>query len=233
MDATKAKRKETFRLKKLCSIEQRIQELGFSTIAGVDESGRGPLAGPVVAAACILPSGFMLRGIDDSKKLTKEQRDLAYQELILHPEIIFGIGVVEAVEIDQINIHHASLLAMKKAVCALSKKPHFLLIDGLHVPDCDIPSESVIRGDSKVQLIAAASVFAKVVRDQIMVGYHALYPEYEFASHKGYGTRKHLEAIDRNGLSPIHRMSFCKRNLQGEIDESKYDSLQPNGEFRM
>lgn len=207
------KRAETFRLKKLCAIEQEVRAQGFSVIAGVDEAGRGPLAGPLVAAACILPEGYVLRNIDDSKKLTMEERYALYQELIIHPEVHFGIGIVEAAEIDQINIHQATLKAMQKAVSRLSKTPQFLLIDGCHIPLCEIAAASIIEGDGKVQAIAAASIIAKVTRDHIMVGYHDLYPHYGFKDHKGYGTSRHLKAIDEFGLSPIHRVSFKRGTI--------------------
>lgn len=220
------KRIETIRLKRLCNIEQEVRAQGFETIAGVDEVGRGPLAGPVVAAACILPNGYMLRGINDSKKLTEEHRFSLYQELIAQPGIEYGIGIVEAAEIDELNIHKASLEAMARAVKNLKKIPSFLLVDGPHTPPIDIPSAGVVDGDAKVQVIAAASVIAKVTRDQIMVGYHELYPDYGFKDHKGYGTSKHLKAIERLGPSPIHRMSFG--TLLGEMNDKKHDCLQPS-----
>lgn len=201
-------RAETYRLKRLCSIENAIHEQGYALIAGVDEAGRGPLAGPIVAAACILPEGYILRGIDDSKKLDGPSRYKLYQDLIVHPEVDYGIGIVEAIEIDLLNIHRATLKAMKEAITRLKKRPSFLLVDGIHIPDCDIPAEAVVDGDQKVQLIAAASIIAKVTRDHMMIGYHALYPEYGFDQHKGYGTSKHLEAIRTHGSSPIHRQSF-------------------------
>ncbi|NGX38036.1 MAG: Ribonuclease HII [Chlamydiae bacterium] len=218
------KRAETFRLKRLCNIEQEVREQGFESIAGIDEAGRGPLAGPIVAAACILPDGYVLRGIDDSKKLTPELRYKLYQDLILHPDIDFGVGVVEAAEIDKLNIHNATLEAMLRAIRRLSIVPHFLLVDGCHTPECDIPSASVVDGDQKAQVIAAASVIAKVTRDHIMLGYDALYPAYGFKDHKGYGTLKHKEAIKKHGPLPIHRMSFGL--LKGEENDQKHDSLR-------
>jgi len=217
--AARTKRKETFRLKRLCNIEDQIRGEGFEIIAGVDEAGRGPLAGPLVAAACILPEGYKLRRIDDSKKLTSELRYTLYQDLILHPEIHFGVGVVEAAEIDSLNIHNATLEAMRRAIFRLSKTPQFLLVDGCHVPDCEIPSESIVDGDQKAQVIAAASILAKVTRDHIMIGYHDLYPEYGFHDHKGYGTKQHQDAIDAHGPTPIHRMSFGKFVNRGEKDD--------------
>lgn len=204
------KRAETFRLKRLLNIEKDVREEGFNLIAGIDEAGRGPFAGPVIAAACILPSDYTLRRIDDSKKLTGQLRYKLYQEIILHPNIVSGIGVVEAAEIDRLNIHQATLEAMLRAIARLSKNPDFLLVDGSHLPNSEIPSASVVDGDQKVQAIAVASILAKVTRDHIMIGYDNLYPEYGFKSHKGYGTKQHLEAIEKYGPTPIHRMSFGK-----------------------
>jgi len=209
-----AKRKETFRLKRLRHIEEEIRNLGFEVIAGVDEAGRGPLAGPLVAGACILPPGFELRGVNDSKKLTSELRYSLYQDIILHPDIHFGIGIVEAIEIDTLNIHNATLVAMRRAYLQLDRAAQFILVDGCHTFDTDVPIEAVIDGDQKAQVISAASILAKVTRDHIMLGYHDLYPEYGFKNHKGYGTKEHLAAIDAHGLTPIHRKSFgrCKND---------------------
>ena len=177
-------------------------------IAGVDEAGRGPLAGPLVAAACILPPGFVLRQIDDCKKLKQELRYRLYQDIVMQPGIDFGIGVIEAPFIDRLNIHNATLEAMAQAIGRLKTKPAFILVDGKYVPPNDIPSLAIIDGDQKAQAIAAASILAKVTRDHIMIGYDALYPEYGFKEHKGYGTQKHLKALEEKGPSPIHRMSF-------------------------
>ena len=222
------KRIETIRLKRLCSIEIEVREKGFEKIAGVDEVGRGPLAGPVVAAACILPEGYILRGINDSKKLTEEQRFSLYQELISQPGIDYAIGVVEAAEIDELNIHKASQEAMVRAVKRLRNTPHFLLVDGPHTPPIDIPAAGIVDGDAKVQVIAAASIIAKVTRDNIMIGYHDLYPGYGFKDHKGYGTAKHLMALSELGPTPIHRMSFGRFGKIGETNDQKHDSLQPS-----
>jgi ribonuclease HII len=201
-------RKETFRLKKLGSLEDQIHALGYERIAGVDEAGRGPLAGPVVAAACILPPGFLLRGVNDSKKLQELERERLYEELMRHPGICYAVAVVEAIEIDQINILQASLKAMRMAVERLEVAPHFLLFDGNKLPDHPLPSEGVVDGDRRCQSIAAASVIAKVTRDNIMIGYHQIYPEYRFDLHKGYGTKQHQEALRLQGICPIHRRSF-------------------------
>lgn len=222
----KTKRAETFRLKRLCKIEQQVHSQGFNRIAGVDEAGRGPLAGPIVAAACILPPDYILREIDDSKKLTFEKRYSLYQELILQPEMQFGIGIVEAAEIDSINIHQATLKAMQQAVVRLQVKPDYLLVDGAHLPKMDIPGMSVVDGDRLVQVIAAASILAKVTRDHIMIGYHDLYPEYGFNEHKGYGTAQHLDAIAKYGPTPIHRMSFgLLKKVREEKSDEEHDRL--------
>lgn len=222
-----AKKAETFRLKRLCNIEEQIRAQGLEVIAGVDEAGRGPLAGPLVAAACILPPGYKLRGVNDSKKLTSDQRYALYQELLLHTEISLGVGVVEPTEIDRLNIHKATLEAMMRAIARLGKQPSFLLIDGKHIPPCEIPAEGIVDGDQKVQAIAAASIIAKVTRDHIMMGYHDLFPKYGFNEHKGYGTKRHLEAIAAYGPSPIHRMSFGR--LKGEEEQAVHEE-QKEGE---
>ena len=205
-----SKRAETFRLKKLCRIEDELRAQGLKHLAGVDEAGCGPLAGPIVAAACLLPEGYRLRGIDDSKKLTKEQRAAFYEELILHPEVRSGIGVLEAVDIDRLNIHGAALRAMSLALTKLTPQPEFILVDGRHLPESTLPGEALIDGDRLVQCIAAASILAKMTRDLIMEGYDLLYPQYGFKDHKGYGTKQHLDAIEIHGLCPIHRRSFRK-----------------------
>jgi len=166
------------------------------------------LAGPVVAAACILPEGYKLAGINDSKKLASPEREKLYQELIQHPEIYYAVGLVEATEIDEVNILQATLKAMAQAIERLKVRPDFVLVDGPQVPPGDFLKEGLVDGDALSQAIAAASVIAKVTRDKIMVGYDALYPEYGFKEHKGYGTSQHLEAIRQHGLSPIHRHTF-------------------------
>ena len=140
--------------------------------------------------------------------LTDQKRYNLYQELILHPEVFLGIGIVEAGEIDRLNIHYATLEAMIRAVSRLPKKPDFLLIDGKHIPEISIPADSLVEGDRKSQAIAAASILAKVTRDHIMIGYDELYPAYGFKVHKGYGTQQHLEALEEKGPSPIHRRTF-------------------------
>jgi ribonuclease HII len=175
--------------------------------AGVDEAGRGPLAGPVVAGAVILPEEFTLEGLDDSKKLTHMQR-LEILEQIIATALSLAVGIVDHEEIDNINILRASLFAMEKAVNNLDRKPDFLLIDGNQRTSLLIPQETIIKGDSRCCSIAAASILAKVRRDDLMDQYHELYPEYNFRTHKGYATREHMEAIRKYGPCPIHRKSF-------------------------
>ena len=188
--------------------EEKAFKKGHRLIAGVDEAGRGPLAGPVVAAACILPRGLIIEGVDDSKKLTSVQRTELYHIITKHPEIIFGIGIVENDLIDEMNILQASLHAMKLAIQNLSESPDYLLIDGNHLPATHIASKAVIKGDSRSQSIGAASILAKYTRDALMIELHEKWPHYGFDQHKGYGTKKHVDALKIHGPCPIHRRSF-------------------------
>ena len=192
----------------LLELEEMAFEEGYQLIAGVDEAGRGPVAGPVVAAACILPRGLLIEGVDDSKKLTPEKRKELYSTLATHPEIDFAIGVVESQQIDAINILRASLEAMAIAVKNLRVDPDFLLIDGNQLPPTEIASKTVIKGDSLSQSIAAASIIAKYLRDQLMMQFHLKWPQYGFDKHKGYATQSHIRAIYQHGPCPIHRQSF-------------------------
>lgn len=188
--------------------EESAYREGRRLIAGVDEAGRGPLAGPVVAAACILPRGLQIEGIDDSKKLTPEKRAELYELLTNHPDVIFGIGIIESLQIDEMNILRASLHAMALAVQDLSQEPDYLLVDGNHLPPTHIVSKAVIKGDSRSISIGAASIIAKHKRDLLMIEYHKEFPQYGFQKHKGYGTKMHLEALKIHGPCPIHRVSF-------------------------
>lgn len=188
--------------------EEKAYEAGRRLIAGIDEAGRGPLAGPVVAAACILPRGLHIEGVDDSKKLLPEQREELYEILTTHPDIFFGIGIVENKEIDKINILRAALQAMALAVKALPVEPDYLLVDGNYLPPTRIAAKAVIKGDSRSLSIGAASIIAKHKRDLLMTAYHETYPQYGFDQHKGYGTKKHIDAIKAHGHCPIHRISF-------------------------
>lgn len=180
---------------------------GFQRVAGLDEAGRGPLAGPVVAAVFVMMPQFRLDGLNDSKQLTQTQRE-KYFSILTSGQWEYGIGIVEAEEIDRINIYQASRVAMSKALKGLSYPPDFLLVDALTVPDTDIPQKPLIHGDARSVAIAAASVVAKYTRDRIMAEYELVYPGYGFGKHKGYPTRQHYEALAQMGPTPIHRRSF-------------------------
>lgn len=182
---------------------------GFTVIAGLDEVGRGPLAGPVVTACVVLPSDFCLDGIKDSKKLSERQRELAETRIRVEA-VAIGLGIVEPETIDRINILQATRQAMREAFLALAPPPDCVLIDGLPVPNFPCPHQrAIIGGDGVCASIAAASIVAKVARDRMMHAYHAVYPEYGFDGHKGYGSAKHLEALQTHGPCPIHRRSFA------------------------
>ncbi len=183
------------------------REKGYRSVAGVDEAGRGPLAGPVVAAAVILPLDADLHGLDDSKKLTLKKREELFPK-IQAQSIAYGVAVVSPEVIDEINILQATRLAMKQAVEKLMSVPDLLLIDGNQKIDFALEQWAIVKGDAKSFSIAAASVLAKVTRDRIMDDYHHLYPQYEFAQHKGYGTKLHRELIVKHGPCPIHRRTF-------------------------
>jgi ribonuclease HII len=188
-------------------IENRLREQGFLNIAGVDEVGRGPLAGPVVAAAVILPQGINLPGLRDSKQVPPSQR-LDLFKLIRKKSLTWGLGIVPQGYIDQTNILKASLLAMEKAVSRLSLTPDYLLIDGISSINSTIPQSALKQGDARCPSIAAASILAKVIRDRIMEAIDLLYPQYGFSRNKGYGTREHIEALKEYGPCPWHRKTF-------------------------
>ena len=187
--------------------EEKARRQGFQVITGLDEAGRGPLAGPVVAAAVVLPRTRSMQGVADSKTLKAEQREKALS-LIRKRALGIGVGIVEAEEIDRLNILQASLKAMELALQDLSLSPDCLLIDGLHTLRLPLNQQAIIKGDGRCLSIAAASIVAKVTRDRLMVDYHERYPQYNFARHKGYGTREHLQAIREHGCCPLHRQSF-------------------------
>lgn len=191
----------------LWKFETEFRAQGFKKIAGVDEAGRGPLAGPVVSAAVILPRDFDAPGVNDSKKLTPRKRDLLYDQ-ILEGATAVGVGIVDNRQIDKINILRAALLSMAQAAGKLDPPPDFLLIDGTFTTPADTPQKAITRGDSLSISIAAASIIAKVTRDRLMADYHIRYPEYGFDRHKGYPTKAHKEAIARCGITPIHRLTF-------------------------
>lgn len=188
--------------------EERARKSGYQIIAGVDEAGRGPLAGPVVAASCFFTADISISGINDSKLLTPSKRQNIYQKLIASKQVYFGLSIVDHTIIDKINIYQATLRAMIEAVDNLKKKPDYLLVDGPVMPHPTIPGEAIVKGDQLSRLIAAASIIAKETRDALMMRYHEEWPEYGFDRHKGYGTQEHREAIVKYGPCPIHRRSF-------------------------
>ena len=188
-------------------IEQELWDQGIDAVAGVDEAGRGPLAGPVVAAAVVFPRGLFLPGVDDSKKLSARRREDLF-EVIRTSALAWGVGVVSHEVVDRMNILGATMEAMHVAVAELHPAPGILLVDGNRFRRGPIPHRTVVRGDAISFTIAAASIIAKVTRDRLMIAYDAEYPEYGFVRHKGYGTPEHLAAIRKHGLSPIHRRSF-------------------------
>jgi ribonuclease HII len=187
--------------------EKKATEKGYKAIAGIDEAGRGPLAGPVVSAAVILPPSFSVAEVNDSKKLSAKKRCQLYQEIYYHA-ISVGIGIVDPLEIDRINILQASLLAMAMATNNLRPQPECLLIDGPFRIPSRLPQKPIAKGDSLSVSIAAASIVAKVTRDRLMERYHEYYPQFDFCRHKGYPTRAHKEAIRKFGYCPIHRRTF-------------------------
>ncbi|MBI5273679.1 MAG: ribonuclease HII [Chlamydiales bacterium] len=189
--------------------EQMARKIGYQIIAGIDEAGRGPLAGPVVAAACILPMNIDVSEIDDSKKLSKKKRSTLYHQLINNKDVIIGVGIVDAATIDDINILQATFQAMQQAVSSLPIKPDFLLIDGNRSFTKTFPHQTIVAGDAKSASIAAASIIAKYTRDQIMEEYHKQYPSYGFDEHYGYATKLHVEALKSFGPCDIHRKSFA------------------------
>jgi len=214
---TKTLRK-TKSLKRLPSrdLEMKLWELGFQSVAGVDEAGRGPLAGPVVAAACIIPASVTIPGVDDSKKLTETQREELYDQIVATPGVAYAVHVVDAAKIDEINILQATQLAMSTCVKKLKaekgeKTLDYVLVDGNRLPD-DLSKEKaqfVIKGDPECHIIAAASILAKVTRDRMMLEYDKKWPVYGFKAHKGYGTAIHMGALLKHGPCDIHRRSFA------------------------
>jgi ribonuclease HII len=206
----------------LLSLESNLWRKGFRTVGGVDEVGRGPLAGPVVAACVVFPQDFFLPEVNDSKKLTSRKREKLFDQILENAHEV-GIGIVGEKTIDAMNILNASLKAMFKAVQKLKNVPEFILVDGnQRIPNLPLPQMPVIKGDSKSLSIAAASIVAKVTRDRIMLKYHKEYPEFCFADHKGYGTKSHVEALQAFGPCEIHRKSFklvklCRTN-QVDLD---------------
>lgn len=201
----------------MLTYERQLWEQGYDIVAGVDEVGRGPLAGPVVAAAVVLPQDFSILGINDSKKVTEKKREELFS-IIKEEAVAYGIGIVDHQVIDEINILEATKIAMKKAITNLKidlekktgKSLKYILIDALTL-DIDVPQMGMVKGDAKSVSIAAASIIAKVTRDHMMIDYDTKYPGYSFASNKGYGTKAHYEGLDSLGMCPIHRKTFLKK----------------------
>ena len=202
-------RAEGQRLRHLLRFESELWEQGHTHIAGVDEAGRGPLAGPVVAAAAILPRGWKLEGLDDSKKIADEARRDELAEAIKRGAVAWAVGQADSEEIDRLNIRRASLLAMHRAVQGLGIQPDYVLLDAFTIPECTLPQRGIIKGDSLSLSIAAASVLAKTTRDRLMRELDAQYPGYGLAEHKGYPTAEHVQSIREKGVLPIHRRSFA------------------------
>lgn len=194
----------------LWSIENEIYASGVKTLCGVDEAGRGPLAGPVCAAAVILPQNLEISGLNDSKKLSEKQREALF-DIICNEAISYGIAFAEVEEIEKFNILNATFIAMNRAIGKLSTAPELALIDGNRTKGIVVPARAVVKGDGKCADIAAASILAKVTRDRYMLEMAEKYPEYHFEKHKGYGTKLHYEALRKYGPSPIHRLSFLRK----------------------
>lgn len=206
------KEKEEQRLIELKQIEKNLHQKGFKYICGIDEAGRGPLAGPVVVASVIMPEGSMIEGVNDSKKISEKKREKLY-DLILEEAISYGVGIVDQTEIDEINILNATKKGLTMSLKELTVRPDLIIVDALnHIDTMGIPYEPIIKGDAKAYSISAASIIAKVTRDRIMREWATVYPQYSFEVHKGYGTAKHIEAIKEYGICPLHRKSFT-RNL--------------------
>lgn len=200
---------ETKRLEKMLVFEHHLKDEGVRIVAGIDEVGRGPLAGPVVASVVILKDPMRLRGINDSKKVSLKNRERLYAQ-IMDEAIEVAIGMASCEEIDTYNILNATKLAMKRAIEKLQKKPEHLLIDAVHLDDIDIEQTSIIKGDEKSISIAAASIIAKVTRDRMMIDYETTFPGYDFAGNKGYGTAAHYVGLNKLGICSIHRKTFVK-----------------------
>ena len=207
------KEKEIERLNNLKKEELELYEQGIKYIAGIDEAGRGPLAGPVVVAAVIMPKDSMIEGVNDSKKISEKKRELLYEK-ITEEAIAWSVGIVNQEEIDELNILVATKKALTMALEGLKVKPELILVDALNnIDTLNIPYKSIIKGDAKNYCISAASIIAKVTRDRIMLQWDEIYPQYGFSAHKGYGTAKHIQALKEYGPCILHRKSFIKNFL--------------------
>lgn len=216
------KDKEFERLSKLKQIEENVYDEGFKYICGIDEAGRGPLAGPVVVASVIMPKDSMIEGVNDSKKISETKREKLY-DLITQEAISYGVGIINQEEIDEINILNATKKGLTNSIIELKTKPDIILVDALRdIDTLGIPYRSVIKGDAKIYSIACASIIAKVTRDRIMKEWDKIYPQYGLASHKGYGTAKHIAAIKEYGLCPLHRRSFTKNLFKWKEEKNEW-----------
>ena len=205
---TRKRRANTAPGSNLHAIEELLHEHGYELIAGIDEAGRGPLAGPVCTAAVVFEPGTRIPGVNDSKQVKPAEREKLYEQILARAAAV-GVGLADVDEIDSINILNATKLAARRAIRQLKVLPDYLLIDALELEDITIPQDGIVKGDARCFSIAAASIVAKVTRDRLMEQYDREYPQYHFARHKGYGTEEHLRAIARDGVSTIHRQSFC------------------------
>ncbi len=204
------KEAEIERLGEMFSIEESLRERGYSVIAGVDEAGRGPLAGDVYAAAVVLPEGVLIEGLNDSKKISEKKREKLYDE-ICENALAYAVATASVEEIDIHNIRNATYIAMNRAIEALKVKPDYVLVDGDCIKECNYEHECVVKGDSKSASIAAASILAKVTRDRYMKTLAEKYPQYGFEKHNGYGTAAHIAALKEFGASEVHRKTFIKK----------------------
>lgn len=228
-ERARANRAEGQRLRHLLRFEVELWAQGHEFIAGVDEAGMAPLAGPVVAGAVILPKNYRIRGLDDSKKILDAEKREELAAIIKRDALAWGVGRAEVEEVDTLNIYHAGLLAMRRAVESLSQVPHYVLVDARTIPQCSIPQRGIIKGDALSLTIAAASVIAKTTRDAFMTTMDAEYPGYGFAAHKGYPTPEHCTQLKKLGATPIHRRSFARvREVLG-LDPVQMDAFAESG----
>lgn len=204
------KEEEAVRLRSMWDIENTLFAENFDVIAGVDEAGRGPLAGDVYAAAVILPKNLIIEGLNDSKKISEKKREALY-DVILEKAVAWAVATASVEEIDEYNIRNATYMAMNRALEALKTKIDYVLIDGDCIKDCKYPYSCVVKGDSKSASISAASILAKVTRDRYMLSLAEKYPQYQFEKHKGYGTKLHIELLKKYGASDVHRKTFIKK----------------------
>lgn len=204
------KEEEALRLKSMWDIENTLFAEDYDIIAGVDEAGRGPLAGDVYAAAVILPKNLIIEGLNDSKKISEKKRDMLY-DVIKEKAVAWAVATASVDEIDEYNIRNATYIAMNRALSDLKTKIDYVLVDGDCIKDCEYPYSCVIKGDSKSASISAASILAKVTRDRYMLSLAEKYPQYQFEKHKGYGTALHIEMLKKYGASPVHRKTFIKK----------------------